>query len=152
MTGIIEQINAISVTNTYKLHDLLDRVLSIQSGIFPDSEIKLDQERIAFVSQIDDYTAIVQRDMNTFNIVARIVKDGDIVAECVASVDGEFNEKYARMYGETKLKVSTWFTEIGNIDVTTLQDGTESDKAEAVEESASDENDVVEVVSSSDND
>ena len=29
MTDIIKQLNAISMTNTYKLHDLLDKVFSL---------------------------------------------------------------------------------------------------------------------------
>jgi len=120
MTDIIKQINDVSVTNTYKVHDLLDRVLHIQYMNFPENEIKFDQERIAFVSQIGENTIIVQRDMNTFTVVSRVVKDNDILAECVISVDGGFNEKYVRMDPDLKKKVSVWFTEIGVIDVNTL--------------------------------
>lgn len=127
MTGIIEQINAISVTNTYKLHDLLDRVLSIQNTVFANEEIRLDQQRVAFVSDVDDHVLLVQRDMNTFNVIARVIKDNEIVAECVISIDGEFKENYARMDAALKAKVSTWFTGIGSIDTTDLQDDTDAD-------------------------
>lgn len=120
MTDIIKQLNDVSVINTYKIHDLLDRVLHIQYVNFPENEIKFDQERIAFVSQIGENTIIVQRDMNTFTVVSRVVKGNDILAECVISVDGVFNEKYSRMDPELKKKVSAWFTEIGVIDVNTL--------------------------------
>ena len=129
MTDIIKQLNAISMTNTYKLHDLLDKVLSIQFVNFPENEIKFDQERVAFVSQVDEHVLVVQRDMNTFTVISRVVKDNDILAECVISVDGQFNEKYGRMDPELKKKVSTWFTEIGVIDVKTLE-SSEPDEAE----------------------
>lgn len=129
MTDIIKQLNAICMTNTYKLHDLLDKVLSIQFVNFPENEIKFDQERVAFVSQIGEDAIIVQRDMNTFTVVSRVVKGNDILAECVISVDGQFNEKYGRMDPELKKKVSTWFTEIGVIDVKTLE-SSEPDEAE----------------------
>ena len=99
MTDIIKQLNAISMTNTYKLHDLLDKVLSIQFVNFPENEIKFDQERVAFVSQIDEHVLVVQRDMNTFTVISRVVKDNDILAECVISVDGQFNEKYGEKLG-----------------------------------------------------
>lgn len=123
MTDIIKQLNDVSVINTYKVHDLLDRILHIQYVNFSENEIKFDQERIAFVSQIGENTIIVQRDMNTFTVVSRVVKGNDILAECVISVDGVFNEKYARMDPELKKKVSAWFTEIGVIDVKTLITG-----------------------------
>lgn len=130
MTDIIKQLNAISMTNTYKLHDLLDNVLGIEFMTFPESEIKFDADHVSFTSQIGEYRAIVQRDMNAFTVVTRIVKDSDIVAECVISVDGQFNEKYARMNAEIKNRVSAWFTAIGEIDVTTLQ-SSEPDEAES---------------------
>jgi hypothetical protein len=134
MTDIIKQLNDVSVINTYKIHDLLDRVLHIQYVNFPENEIKFDQERIAFVSQIGENTIIVQRDMNTFTIVSRVVKGNDILAECVVSVDGGFNEKYSRMDPELKKKVSAWFTEIGVIDVNTLIAGEPPEAEEPVAE------------------
>lgn len=145
MTDIIKQLNDVSVINTYKVHDLLDKVLGIQYVNFPENEIKFDQERIAFVSQIGEDTIIVQRDMNTFTVVSRVVKGNDILAECVVSVDGGFNEKYARMDPELKKKVSTWFTEIGVIDVNTLITG-EPAEAETAEPEAEPETVEAEVV------
>lgn len=130
MTNIIKQLNDISVSNTYKLHDLLDRVLEIQSINFPNNEIKFDQERVAFVSQVNGYSIIVLRDMNTFTVVSRVVKDDAIAAECVVSVVGDFNERYARMDAEIKTKTSTWFTEIGNIDTSILKDYDEDTPSE----------------------
>ena len=50
MTDIISQLNAISLTNTYKTHDLLDRVLTILNINFPTNEIRFDNERVAFVT------------------------------------------------------------------------------------------------------
>ena len=144
MTDIIKQLNDVSVINTYKVHDLLDRVLHIQYVNFPENDIKFDQERIAFISQIDENAIIVQRDMNTFTVVSRVVKDNDILAECVISVDGGFNEKYSRMDPELKKKVSAWFTEIGVIDVKTL---ITSEPAEAEEPVAEPETVDAEVVS-----
>ena len=145
MTDIIKQLNDVSVINTYKVHDLLDKVLGIQYVNFPENEIKFDQERIAFVSQIGENTIIVQRDMNTFTVVSRVVKGNDILAECVISVDGGFNEKYARMDPELKKKVSAWFTEIGIIDVNTLITS-EPPEAEAAEPEAEPETVEAEVV------
>jgi hypothetical protein len=145
MTDIIKQLNDVSVINTYKVHDLLDKVLGIQYVNFPENEIKFDQERIAFVSQIGENNIIVQRDMNTFTVVSRVVKGNDILAECVISVDGGFNEKYARMDPELKKKVSAWFTEIGIIDVNTLITG-EPAEAETAEPEAEPETVEAEVV------
>lgn len=125
MTDIVKQLNDISVANTYRLHDLLDKVLGIQFTVFPTSEIKFDQDRIVFVSEVDGYNCIVQRDMNTFTVVARVVKGNDIVAECVVSVVGEFNEKFGRMDSELKSKVVAWFDTIGEIDTAGLINGTE---------------------------
>ena len=136
MTDIIKQLNAISMTNTYKLHDLLDKVLSIQFVNFPENEIKFDQERVAFVSQIDEHVLVVQRDMNTFTVISRVVKNNDILAECVISVDGQFNEKYGRMDPELKKKVSAWFTEIGVIDVKTLESSEPAEAEENISETA----------------
>lgn len=132
MTDIIKQLNDVSVINTYKIHDLLDRILHIQYVNFSENEIKFDQERIAFVSQIGENTIIVQRDMNTFTVVSRVVKGNDILAECVISIDGVFNEKYARMDPELKKKVSAWFTEIGVIDVKTLITGEPAEAEENI--------------------
>lgn len=145
MTDIIKQLNDVSVINTYKVHDLLDKVLGIQYLNFPENEIKFDQERIAFVSQIGENNIIIQRDMNTFTVVSRVVKGNDILAECVISVDGGFNERYARMDPELKKKVSAWFTEIGVIDVNALITG-EPAEAEAAEPEAEPETVEAEVV------
>ena len=134
--NIVKQLNDISVTNTYKLHDLLDKVLGIQFVIFPGNEIKFDQDRVAFVSTVGEYTLVVQRDMNTFTVVARVIKDNLIMAECVVSVVGDFNEKYGRMDAEMKGKVSTWFTEIGAIDVNILATGPAPEPEENVSEEA----------------
>jgi hypothetical protein len=122
MTDIISQLNAISLTNTYKAHDLLDRVLAILSINFPTNEIRFDNERVAFVTEVEGFTFIVQRDLNTFTVVSRVITGNDLVAECTIDIDGRFKETYGRMSNkDLKAKISTWFTEVGNIDVTTLQ-------------------------------
>ena len=122
MTDIISQLNTISLTNTYKTHDLLDRVLTILSINFPTNEIRFDNERVAFVTDVEGFTFIVQRDLNSFTVVSRVATGNDLIAECTVDVDGRFKETYSRMSNaELKAKISSWFTEVGNIDVTTLQ-------------------------------
>lgn len=152
MTDIVKQLNDISVANTYRIHDLLDRVLGIQFTVFPTSEIKFDQDRIAFVSEVNGYNCIVQRDMNTFTVVARVVRGNDIVAECVVSVVGDFNEKFGRMESEIKSKVVAWFDAIGEINVAELINGTEpeAEQNEAAEPVAEAEAVDAEIVSEGD--
>lgn len=131
MTDIISQLNAISLTNTYKTHDLLDKVLAILSINFPTNEIRFDNERVAFVTEVEGFTFIIQRDLNTFTVVSRVVTGNDLIAECTADIEGRFKETYGRMSNkDLKAKISTWFTEVGNIDVTTLQ-SSEPDEAES---------------------
>lgn len=132
MTDIISQLNTISLANTYKTHDLLDRVLAILSINFPTNEIRFDNERVAFVTEVEGFTFIIQRDLNTFTVVSRVVIGNDLIAECTADIEGRFKETYGRMSNkDLKAKISTWFTEVGNIDVTTLQS---EDPAEAESE------------------
>ena len=129
MNDIISQLNTISLANTYKTHDLLDRVLAILSINFPTNEIRFDNERVAFVTEVEGFTFIVQRDLNTFTVVSRVAAGNDLIAECTADIDGRFKETYGRMSNTAlKAKISTWFTEVGNIDVATLQS---EDPAEA---------------------
>jgi hypothetical protein len=42
MTELLKNINDVSVANTYKTHDLLDRVLTLENLQFPTNEIKFD--------------------------------------------------------------------------------------------------------------
>lgn len=122
MNNIVSKINDISVTNTWKTHDLLDRVLEAEAINFPTNEIKFDGEHVAFVTDIDEYRLVVIRDLNAFVVAARAVKDGNVVAECTVTVDGQFNETYGRIQNiDIKHKISDWFTAIGGIDTTHLQ-------------------------------
>jgi hypothetical protein len=124
MNDLIKQLNDISVANTYKSHDLLERVLNIESVNFPTNDINFDQERVAFVCNVDDFAIVVQRDLNSFTVVARVAKGNDVVAECVINIMGEFNERYTnRIDSDLKAKVSAWFTEIGKINVQELITG-----------------------------
>ena len=122
MNDIVSKINDISVTNTWKTHDLLDRVLEAEAINFPTNEIKFDGDHVAFVTNIDEYRLVVIRDLNAFVVAARAVKDGNVVAECTVTVDGQFNETYGRIQNiDIKHKISDWFTAIGSIDTTHLQ-------------------------------
>ena len=122
MNDIVSRINDISVTNTWKTHDLLDRVLEAEAINFPTNEIKFDGDHVAFVTDIDEYRLVVIRDLNAFVVAARAVKNGNVVAECTVTVDGQFNETYGRIQNiDIKHKISDWFTAIGNIDTTHLQ-------------------------------
>ncbi len=135
MNDIIAQLNTISLANTYKTHDLLDRVLAILSINFPTNEIRFDNERVAFVAEVEGFTFIVQRDLNTFTVVSRVAAGNDLIAECTADIDGRFKETYGRMSNTAlKAKISTWFTEVGNIDVTTLQSEAPAEAEENVPE------------------
>jgi hypothetical protein len=122
MNDIVSRINDISVTNTWKTHDLLNRVLEAEAINFPTNEIKFDGDHVAFVTDIDEYRLVVIRDLNAFVVAARAVKNGNVVAECTVTVDGQFNETYGRIQNiDIKHKISDWFTAIGNIDTTHLQ-------------------------------
>jgi hypothetical protein len=122
MNDIVSKINDISVTNTWKTHDLLDRVLEAEAINFPTNEIKFDGDHVAFITDIDEYKLVVIRDLNAFVVAARAVKDGAVVAECTVTVDGQFNETYGRIQNiDIKHKISDWFTAIGNIDTVHLQ-------------------------------
>jgi hypothetical protein len=122
MNDIVSRINDISVTNTWKTHDLLDRVLEAEAINFPTNEIKFDGDHVAFVTDIDEYKLVVIRDLNAFVVAARAVKNGNVVAECTVTIDGQFNETYGRIQNiDIKHKISDWFTAIGNIDTTHLQ-------------------------------
>jgi hypothetical protein len=122
MNDIVSKINDISVTNTWKTHDLLDRVLEAEAINFPTNEIKFDGDHVAFVTDIDEYKLVVIRDLNAFVVAARAVKNGNVVAECTVTIDGQFNETYGRIQNiDIKHKISDWFTAIGNIDTTHLQ-------------------------------
>lgn len=136
MNDLIKQLNDISVVNTYKSHDLLERVLNIEGVNFPTNDINFDQERVAFVCNVGDSAIVVQRDLNSFTVVARVAKGNDVVAECVISVMGEFNERYTnRIDSDLKAKVSAWFTEIGKINVQDLMTGEPAAPEENVEAS-----------------
>ena len=122
MNDIVSKINDISVTNTWKTHDLLNRVLEAEAINFPTNEIKFDGDHVAFITDIDEYKLVVIRDLNAFVVAARAVKDGNVVAECTVTVDGKFNETYGRIQNiDIKHKISDWFTAIGNIDTVHLQ-------------------------------
>lgn len=135
MNDIISQLNTISLANTYKTHDLLDRVLAILSINFPTNEIRFDNERVAFVAEVEGFTFIVQRDLNTFTVVSRVAAGNDLIAECTVDIEGRFKETYGRMSNTAlKAKISTWFTEVGNIDVATLQSEAPAEAEENVPE------------------
>ena len=137
MTELLKNINDVSVANTYKTHDLLDRVLTLENLQFPTNEIKFDNEHVTFVTTVDEYTLLTQRDLNNFVVVARVAKGNDVLAECTIDILGQFNERYARISDvEFKNKISSWFTEIGNIDITQLVSGEPAAAEENVSEEA----------------
>jgi hypothetical protein len=122
MNDIVSKINDISVRNTWKTHDLLNRVLEAEAINFPTNEIKFDGDHAAFITDVGEYKLVVVRDLNAFVVAARAVKYGNVVAECTVAVDGKFNETYGRIQNvDIKHKISDWFTAIGNIDTTYLQ-------------------------------
>ena len=59
MATVLEQLRDISVANTYRLHDLLDRVLGMELMTFPEMEIKFDPDHVVFTSTIDDYQIFI---------------------------------------------------------------------------------------------
>lgn len=137
MTELLKNINDVSVANTYKTHDLLDRVLTLENLQFPTNEIRFDNERVTFVTTVDEYTLLTQRDLNNFVVVSRVAKGNDVLAECTIDILGQFNERYARISDvEFKNKISAWFTEIGNIDITQLASGEPAAAEENVPEEA----------------
>lgn len=123
MNELIAKINDISTTNTFKTHDLLDRVLTAEAETFNGTEIRFDNERVVFLATIENHDVVVMRDLNTFTVVARVASNGTVVAECSIAINGQFNESYGRISNlELKHRISDWFSAIGGIDTETLQD------------------------------
>ena len=135
MNDFVKRINDISVANMYKLHDILEQSLVRMSEIWPNIEIRFNQDNGTFVTKIDDYFVVVIRDMNTFTLNVKIIADGDVtVAECSLSTTGVFNEKYSRMPSSTKASIFAWFNRISEIDCNILTTGpVENDSSTPVE-------------------
>lgn len=121
MTPIIKQLNSISVENTYKTHDLLDKVLGSIYEIYQEDEIRFNQQNITFEYKINDkHTFVIVRDLNTFSVVSRVVTGNDIVGECVIDIAGSYSRKFGDIDPETKVLVSRVFALIANIDTSNL--------------------------------
>ena len=146
MATVLEQLRDISVANTYRLHDLLDRVLGMELMTFPEMEIKFDPDHVVFASTIDDYQILVQRNMNMFTVDVNVIdNNNERVAACTINIEGKFNESYSRMKPDVKTKISEWFTNIGNnIDVEALIDQMTEDETKTEAESAENEDNIVE--------
>lgn len=145
MNSIVSRINGICVENTYKLHDLVDQTLMLLNDGIPGIEIKFNPDNGAFVARIDEYLAVIVRDMNTYTMSVKILTEGDvIVAECDVTTDGMFNEKYSRMNAATKIKVVNWFNAIGEIDCARLITEEPAEMEPVVEEGPIEAEDVLE--------
>lgn len=134
MNEVIKQLNDVTTDNVYKTHALLDRVLSIEYALFPGHDITFKGDRAAFISEVGEYTIVVQRDCNTFAVISTVLKNETVVAECIINISGSFSEKYDRLGSEMKRTVSEWFTTIGEIDLPALWNSAIAEQGEPAEE------------------
>lgn len=143
MNDIIKQLNDLSVENIEKIHELLDAVLVSAVSIFEGTEVRFKQSTATFEFSSNNIRVEVIRDLNNFSVISRAIRNTDVVAECVVSIFGNFEERYTRIHdAETKEKLSKWFSAIGDIDVYTLGQKEETNVASdgtAVEEVVSPE-------------
>jgi hypothetical protein len=143
MNDIIKQLNDLSVENTEKTHKLLDTVLMSTVSIFEGTEVRFNQSTATFEFSSNNIRVEVIRDLNSFSVISRAIRNTDVVAECVVSIFGNFEERYTRIHdAETKEKLSKWFSAIGDIDVYALGQKEETNVASdgtAVEEVVSPE-------------
>lgn len=143
MNDIIKQLNDLSVENTEKTHKLLDTALMSAVSIFEGTEVRFNQSTATFEFSSNNIRVEVIRDLNSFSVISRAIRNADVVAECVVSIFGNFEERYTRIHdAETKEKLSKWFSVIGDIDVYALgqkEDTNVASDGTAVEEVVSPE-------------
>lgn len=121
MNNVIKYIYKSNIKKTETLYKFLDKVLELQNLAFPGNDVQCDIKNIIFITNMDEYKITVHIDMNTFSVISRISNNADVVlAECVLTIDGIFEEKYTRIKRSFKNKVVEWFTSIGEIDITSL--------------------------------
>lgn len=135
MVGIIAQLNDISITNTHKTHDLLDKVIASVYDIYKDDNIGFNQQNVAFEYKINDtYTIIIGRDLNAFAVITRVVNtnsNNDVVAECVVDISGAYNRRFGEIDRDVRTNIAAVFAAISNIDTTLLESSTSSEEAES---------------------
>ena len=135
MVGIIAQLNDISITNTHKTHDLLDKVIASVYDIYKDDNIRFNQQNVAFEYKINDtYTMIIGRDLNAFAVITRVVNtnsNNDVVGECVIDISGAYNRRFGEIDTDVRTNIAAVFAAIGNIDTTLLESSTPSEEAES---------------------
>ena len=118
MNGLVKYIYKSNIKKGETLYKLLDKVLELQNLAFPGKDIQCDIKNIIFMTNVDEYKVTIHIDMNRFAVISRISNMADVVlAECVLTIDGMFEEKYTRIKRGFKDKVIKWFTSIGEIDL-----------------------------------
>lgn len=121
MNNVLKYIYKSNIKKVENLYKLLDKVLELQNLAFPGNDVQCDIKNIIFITNMDEYKITVHIDMNKFSVISRISNKADVVlAECVLTIDGMFEEKYTRMKRSFKNKVVEWFSSIGDIDIVEL--------------------------------
>lgn len=147
MIGIINQLNDISIINTHKTHDLLDKVIASVYDIYKDDNIRFNQQNVAFEYKINDtYTIIIGRDLNAFAVITRVVNtnsNNDVVAECVVDISGAYNRRFGEIDRDVRTNIAAVFAAISNVDTTLLESMTSSEEAESPAEPENVEAEVV---------
>ena len=121
MNNVVKYIYKSNIKKGETLYKLFDKVLELQGLVFPGKDVQCDIKNIVFVTNVDEYKVTIHIDMNRFAVISRISNMADVVlAECVLTVDGIFEEKYTRMKRSFKNKVVEWFSSIGEIDIVSI--------------------------------
>ena len=121
MNNVVKYIYKSNMKKTETLYKLLDKVLELQNLAFPGNDVQCDIKNTIFITNVDEYKVTIHIDMNTFSVISRISNKADVVlAECVLTIDGMFEEKYTRIKRSFKNKVVEWFSSIGEIDIASL--------------------------------
>lgn len=121
MNNVVKYIYKSNIKKVETLYKILDKVLELQNLVFPGNDVQCDMKNTIFITNVDEYKVTIHIDMNAFSVISRISNKYDVVlAECVLTIDGMFEEKYTRIKRSLKNKVVEWFTSIGDIDLVEL--------------------------------
>ena len=72
MNNVVKYIYKSNIKKGETLYKLLDKVLELQSLVFPGKDVQCDIKNIMFVTNVDEYKVTIHIDMNTFAVISRI--------------------------------------------------------------------------------
>lgn len=136
MNELIKNISDISVSNTEKVHQLLDEVLVVTTNSFTGTEITLNQQTVIFEFNLDKLRVTISRDLNRFTVDIKVFDGANVIAGCGIDIFGGFDERYSKFTNkDTKLRIATYFSDVSDIDVSSLGKSTDVEEIPTVDES-----------------